>query len=123
MNFCKKSSLDEAIAISAIILGWICLSIALSLFCNCNISTCYGSGVICDWLKDGHGIPCKMLLAALLILAFEILCLILGILSVAVVLLYQKIFHRTITEIKPNGDQQEPIGQFVIKPFNRISMV
>ena len=100
---------------------WICLSIALSLFCNCDISTCDRSGVICDWPKDG--IPSKIFLASLLIVALEFLVGILGVLFLAMVLLYEKIFHRTITGIKPNGDQQEPIGRFVIKPFNRISMV
>ena len=102
---------------------WICLSIALSLFCNCDISTCDRSGVICDWPRAQDGIPSKILLASLLIVALEFLVGILGVLFVAMVLLYEKIFHRTITGIKPNGDQQEPIGRFVIKPFNRISMV
>ena len=120
-NLCKKLSSDEALIIIGAIVLWIYWSIALSWICNCDISTCHRSGVICDWPKDG--IPSKMVLAALLTLALEFLVLILGFLSVAVVLLYEKIFHRTTIGIKPNGDQQEPIGQVVIKPFNRISIV
>ena len=66
------------------------------------------------------GIPGKMILAAL-VMAFWFL--ILAVIF-AGVLLHQKIFiGRTITEIKPNGDQDQPIGQIQIKPFNRISMV
>ena len=122
-NICKKLSSDEAIIIFQMVAIWICLTVVLSLRCKCDISTCYRSGDICDWDWPRDGIPSKMMLAASLTLSFGFLGVFLGILSIVVVLLYQKIFHRTIIEIKPNGDQPEPIGRIVIKPFNRISMV